>query len=119
MSFFEDVYRVVKEIPQGEIMTYGQVARAIGTRDARRVGEALPANKDRNVPCHRVVFADGALAPGGGFGGGGGRGGRLRERKWIWLSPLGVGARGAPPPVCGAAGAVGEEQAVAALFGGF
>ena len=69
MSFFEDVYRVVKEIPQGEIMTYGQVARAIGTRDARRVGQALHANRDRNVPCHRVVFADGSLAPGYAFGG--------------------------------------------------
>ena len=69
MSFFEDVYRVVKGIPEGRVMTYGQVARAIGTRDARRVGQALHANKDRNVPCHRVVFADGGLAPGYAFGG--------------------------------------------------
>jgi len=50
-------------------MTYGKVAKAIGTRDARRVGQALHANKDPNTPCHRVVFADGSLAPGYAFGG--------------------------------------------------
>ncbi|MBI2008186.1 MGMT family protein [Candidatus Amesbacteria bacterium] len=69
MKFFDQVYEVVKKIPRGEVMTYGQVAKAIGTRDARRVGQALHANRDPNVPCHRVVFADGGLAPGYAFGG--------------------------------------------------
>ncbi|OGD09557.1 hypothetical protein A2397_04015 [Candidatus Amesbacteria bacterium RIFOXYB1_FULL_44_23] len=69
MSFFEEVYEVVRKIPKGEVMTYGKVAKAIGTRDARRVGQALHANKDPNTPCHRVVFADGSLAPGYAFGG--------------------------------------------------
>jgi len=69
MSFFEEVYEVVRKIPKGEVMTYGEVAKAIGTRDARRVGQALHANKDPNTPCHRVVFADGSLAPGYAFGG--------------------------------------------------
>lgn len=50
-------------------MTYGQVGKALGTRDFRRVGQALHANKDPNVPCHRVVFADGHLAPNYAFGG--------------------------------------------------
>lgn len=71
MSFFEDVYQVVKRIPKGRVMTYGQVAWEIGTRDARRVGQALHANRDTNVPCHRVVFADGSLAPNYAFGGAG------------------------------------------------
>lgn len=70
MSFFEEVYRVVKKIPAGKVMTYGQIAKAIRTRDARRVGQALHANKvPEEVPCHRVVFADGSLAPGYAFGG--------------------------------------------------
>lgn len=68
-SFFDRVYEVVKTIPNGEVMTYGQVARAIGTRDARRVGQALHANRDPTVPCHRVIFADGSLAPNYAFGG--------------------------------------------------
>lgn len=60
-------------------MTYGQVAKTIGTRDARRVGQALHANKDRNVPCHRVVFSDGRLAAGYAFGGRGEQKRRLVE----------------------------------------
>lgn len=69
-SFFERVYAVVRKIPKGKVMTYGQIADAIGTRDARRVGQALHANPDGSyVPCHRVVNKDGKLAPGYAFGG--------------------------------------------------
>ena len=63
MSFFKDVYRVVKKIPRGRVTTYGEVARALGTRDARRVGHAMHANNDPKVPCHRVVDRNGRLAP--------------------------------------------------------
>jgi methylated-DNA-protein-cysteine methyltransferase related protein len=69
MTFFDQVYEIVKKIPKGKVMTYGQVAKAIGSRDARRVGHALHANKSSDVPCHRVVFADGRLATGFAFGG--------------------------------------------------
>jgi len=69
MNFFEQVYEVVKKIPKGQVMTYGQVAQMLGTRDARRVGQALHANDNKNVPCHRVVFKDGGLAPNYTFGG--------------------------------------------------
>lgn len=69
-NFFERVYQVVRKIPTGKVMTYGQIADLIGTKDARRVGQALHANKDSsNVPCHRVVNKDGRLAPGYAFGG--------------------------------------------------
>src|SRR3989344_6573764 len=61
-SFFEQVYGVVRKIPAGKVMTYGQVARALGTRDARRVGWALHANRDPGTPCHRVVNKDGGVA---------------------------------------------------------
>jgi len=70
MNFFDRVYETVKKIPKGKVMTYGQVAKEMGTRDARRVGQALHANKVPNeVPCHRVVFANGSMAPGYAFGG--------------------------------------------------
>lgn len=70
MGFFDDVYSVVKTIPRGKVMTYGQVAKAVGSRDARRVGQALHANKlPEEIPCHKVVFADGSMAPGYAFGG--------------------------------------------------
>lgn len=88
MTFFDCVYAMVRTIPRGKVSTYGQIARLIGTRDARRVGPhsakasrgehalsprtvgwALHANRDPKIPCHRVVFADGSLAPGYAFGG--------------------------------------------------
>ena len=69
-NFFEQVYSVVRKIPEGHVMTYGQIAETLGTRDARRVGQALHANKNSDeVPCHRVVNKDGRLAPGYAFGG--------------------------------------------------
>lgn len=69
MTFFDRVYAKVRTIPKEQVATYGQIARMIGTRDARRVGQALHANRDPLTPCHRVVFADGSLAPGYAFGG--------------------------------------------------
>ncbi len=69
MDFFKKVWRITNTISVGKVATYGQIARILGTRDSRRVGQALHANKDRRVPCHRVVFADGSLASGYAFGG--------------------------------------------------
>lgn len=69
MNFFENVYKTVQRIPAGKVATYGQIAALLGTRDARRIGHALHANPDHKTPCHRVVFADGRLAPGFAFGG--------------------------------------------------
>jgi len=69
-NFFERVYEEVKKIPEGKVMTYGQIAAKIGTKDTRRVGHALHANKEGSgVPCHRVVNKDGRLAPSYAFGG--------------------------------------------------
>lgn len=70
LGFFEQVYQVVKQIPKGKVVTYGQIARQLGTRDARRVGWALHSNKSGSgVPCHRVVNQEGRLAPNFAFSG--------------------------------------------------
>ncbi len=50
-------------------MTYGQVGRAIGIRDARIVGWAMHANTDPKVFCHRVVNKSGGVAESYAFGG--------------------------------------------------
>ena len=70
-GFFESVYAVVKRIPEGKVLTYGDVARAVGApRCARQVGWALHSNPQPGViPFHRVVFGDGRLADGFAFGG--------------------------------------------------
>ena len=68
-GFFEEVYKIVRSIPGGRVATYGQVAKLAGTKDARKVGWALHANKDENTPCHRVVNKEGGLAANFAFDG--------------------------------------------------
>jgi methylated-DNA-protein-cysteine methyltransferase-like protein len=68
-GFFEQVYAVVKKIPEGKVATYGQIASLLDTKDSRKVGWALHANSNQEVPCHRVVNKDGRLAPNFAFDG--------------------------------------------------
>lgn len=70
MNFFSQVYALVRQVPPGYVTTYGDIARALGTRDARRVGHALHANPSGDqTPCHRVVTKDGKLSESYAFGG--------------------------------------------------
>ncbi len=68
-SFQLDVYRVVAEIPYGESLAYGDVARRVGRAAAvRAVGAANGANPiPLVIPCHRVLASNGQLH---GYGGG-------------------------------------------------
>jgi methylated-DNA-[protein]-cysteine S-methyltransferase len=68
-SFDGAVWDRVAEIPYGETLSYGEVARAIGHPDrARAVGSANARNPLAIiVPCHRVIGSDGSLV---GYGGG-------------------------------------------------
>ena len=68
---FKGFYAVVKTIPRGKVMSYGQVAAIAGfPRCARQVGFALHRNPEPAIiPCHRVVFADGRLSSAFAFGG--------------------------------------------------
>ena len=71
-GFFDRVYEVVRQVPAGRVVSYGQVAALVGEpRKARFVGFAMHASPGMagGVPCHRVVFKDGSLAPGFAFGG--------------------------------------------------
>lgn len=71
MSFFEQVYRIVKQIPYGMVMSYGDIAELLGNRRmARQVGWALHVNPSPDsVPCYRVVNREGRLASAFAFGG--------------------------------------------------
>jgi methylated-DNA-protein-cysteine methyltransferase related protein len=62
-NFFERVYAVVKQIPEGKVTSYGAIAKALGTaRSARMVGWAMNAAHNLpDVPAHRVVNRMGLL----------------------------------------------------------
>lgn len=63
VSFFEQVYRVVGQIPQGKVATYGQIARMLDLpQGARTVGWALRGLKEgTGVPWFRVVTSQGQV----------------------------------------------------------
>lgn len=69
--FFREVYERTREIPPGQMRTYGEVAKAAGQPGAaQEVGQAMARNPvPIIVPCHRVSAAGGKLggfsAPGG------------------------------------------------------
>ncbi len=65
--FQKRVYLALLDIPCGATITYGELARHIDCRSAQAVGQALKRNPFApEVPCHRVVAADGSL---GGYNG--------------------------------------------------
>lgn len=70
-NFFQRVYEIVRRIPKGYVLTYGDVARLLGNpRCAKAVGFALHANPDHDkIPCHRVVNRFGGLSKAFAFGG--------------------------------------------------
>jgi len=64
--FHRLVYRIVRRVPRGKVVTYGQVAAILGhPRAARAVGTALrelPRVLHRTVPWHRVVNSAGRIS---------------------------------------------------------
>lgn len=88
-EFEMSVYEIVRNIPMGKVATYGGVTRLLGRGNPRAVGTALSKNPFApEVPCHRVVRADGSL---GGFNGH--TAGPEMDRKRSMLEKEGVGFR--------------------------
>ena len=71
MNFFDKVYQIVKQIPYGSVMSYGDVAELLGNkRMSRQVGWALHVNPAPGIiPCHRVVNRFGEVSKAFAFGG--------------------------------------------------
>jgi methylated-DNA-[protein]-cysteine S-methyltransferase len=75
-KFQRSVWRQLEKIPFGEVVSYGQIAEAIGNpRACRAVGNANGKNPiSIIIPCHRVIGSDGCLT---GYGGG------LWRKEWL------------------------------------
>ena len=102
-TFARAVYAVVREIPRGRVVTYGQVAAILGhPRAARAVGTALsnlPRGLARVVPWQRVSNASGRISIRGDFmrpdlqrqllelEGIAFRGGQVDLRRYRWAGP--------------------------------
>lgn len=58
-------YELLKTVPAGRVTTYKELARALGTKAYRAIGQAMRHNPYApDVPCHRVVASNGTI---GGF----------------------------------------------------
>ena len=80
------VYLELLNVPRGGTITYGELARRIGSGSAQAVGQALRHNPFApEIPCHRVIAADGSLC---GFGGS--RGAKALKRKRTLLKDEGA-----------------------------
>ena len=73
-DFQREVWDILLEIPYGQTVTYGEIARKIAdkrglkTMSAQAVGGAVGHNRvSVIVPCHRVIGSDGSLT---GYAGG-------------------------------------------------
>ena len=90
MTFFEQVYAIVIQIPKGKVATYGQIAFLTGHPwSSRMVGYALHVNPQPGViPCHRVVNREGRVAPAFAFGGPG-KQAELLAKEGVVTSPDG------------------------------
>jgi methylated-DNA-[protein]-cysteine S-methyltransferase len=75
-AFQRAVWQKLREIPCGETLSYGALARHIGRPDAvRAVGHANGSNPiSIVVPCHRVIGSNGSLT---GYGGG------IERKRWL------------------------------------
>ena len=69
-NFFEQVYAVVKKIPEGRVTSYGAIANFLSTKNAARmVGWAMNASHtDPEIPAHRVINRNGVLTGKNFFG---------------------------------------------------
>lgn len=62
-GFFDRVYEVCRQIPEGRVTSYGAIAKSLGAaRSARMVGWAMNNSHNKNVPAHRVVNRNGVLS---------------------------------------------------------
>ena len=92
-AFRREVWRMLLEIPSGELTTYGALAHRLGPgMSAQAVGGAVGHNPiSIIIPCHRVVGADGSLT---GYAGGVENKLRLLRLEGADLSRLRVPNRG-------------------------
>lgn len=66
--FQKSVWDLLQEIPYGETVTYGELAKKLGCKSAQAIGNAVGRNPiSILVPCHRVMGAGGKLT---GYAGG-------------------------------------------------
>ena len=91
-AFRQSVWDILREIPYGEVITYGEIAKKLGCKSSQAVGGAVGHNPiSIIIPCHRVVGTSGSLT---GFAGGIDMKIKLLELEGVDMSGLFVPKKG-------------------------
>ncbi len=57
----DKILALIKKVPKGKITTYKELANALNSKGYRAVGRILNSNKNKEVPCYKVIKSDGAI----------------------------------------------------------
>ena len=80
-EFENKVYNLTSRVPKGRVTTYKEIAKALGIKAYRAVGNSLNKNPFApRVPCHRVVNSNGSI---GGFASGSRRKAELLRKESV------------------------------------
>ena len=95
-DFRQAVWKLLLQIPYGEVTTYGELAHALQAQGVSAAAQAVGGAVGHNpisiiIPCHRVVGSGGSLT---GYAGGIAAKLRLLEHEGVELSRLSVPKRG-------------------------
>lgn len=97
-AFRQEIWKLLCEIPYGEVVTYGDIARKMAAKTGRKSmsGQAVGGAVSHNpisiiIPCHRVVGSNGSLT---GYAGGIETKIRLLELEGVDMSRLFVPQKG-------------------------
>lgn len=63
-NFRTKVYEIMSKVPNGKVVTYGDVAALAGNAYASRIVGGIAHSSDNNLPWHRLVNRFGGLASG-------------------------------------------------------
>ncbi len=63
-NYRQRVYEIVRRIPRGRVMTYGQIAEILGEGYTPRTVGFVMHGSDEDTPWHRVINAQGACSTG-------------------------------------------------------
>ena len=62
-TLYERIYKLVKQIPPGQVASYGQIAKMVGRCGPRQVGYAMSQTpKGQNIPWQRVINSQGRVS---------------------------------------------------------
>jgi len=91
-AFRQSVWAILCEIPYGEVITYGEIAKRLGCRSSQAIGGAVGHNPiSIIIPCHRVVGSNGSLT---GYAGGVQTKTKLLELEGVDMAKLFMPKRG-------------------------